>query len=468
MVVTRSITKKCAAGDGSSGATASTRSYHNDHSTCAVIHEDAVRGAVDNHASACSRGAKSNSALLPTFFREDKSARTRSRSGVPPGTTSHGSGRRPTRARKQPPSVQAITKKSSSKPEVRSNDSMNKCRATAILSRHASTIVIGSVEDRSEKEDKHHPSNRGVKRKRDEEEKVPTFAASMREHAAHSAQGSGFSGSNNSGNGIHDNCSSTVERRSARLAARSSVQDCKRSDRSRKTKGHENAPAKKKSVSRKRKRDHERANDVTEAPGPSRRVRGRALEGSDHSEGEDEGKSSSACGTSTESPQETLVNDKSSPLKTSGPGSDEASPLPSSLPMNEDLVSEPTRPSSRGLSRGRHIPSIEPLLTPPQYIKEEEEEIVLINQDLDTMIPLASRDAEEDGASVVLTHLPQLGDEERGDEQSIEADDDAHDHIVTNRYRSLAPEPDQGLINAIRSGEIPGLTSPPPSMHEAS
>ncbi|KAL5521874.1 hypothetical protein ACEPAF_1718 [Sanghuangporus sanghuang] len=440
MVVTRSITKKCAAGDGSSGATASTRSYHNDHSTCAVIHEDAVRGAVDNHASACSRGAKSNSALLPTFFREGKSARTRSCSGVPPGTTSHGSGRRPTRARKQPPSVQAITKKSSSKPEVRSNDSMNKCRATAILSRHTSTIVVGSVEDRSEKEDKHHPSNRGVKRKRDEEEKVPTFAAGP--------------------------CVNT--RRIRRKAARSSVQDCKRSDRSRKTKGHENAPAKKKSVSRKRKRDHERANDVTEAPGPSRRVRGRALEGSDHSEGEDEGKSSSACGTSTESPQENLVNDKSSPLKTSGPGSDEASPLPSSLSMNGDLVSEPTRPSSRGLSRGRHIPSIEPLLTPPQYIKEEEEEIVLINQDLDTMIPLASRDAEEDGASVVLTHLPQLGDEEPGDEQSIEADDDAHDHIVTNRYRSLAPEPDQGLINAIRSGEIPGLTSPPPSMHEAS
>ncbi|KAL5480601.1 hypothetical protein ACEPAI_1872 [Sanghuangporus weigelae] len=499
MVVTRSMTKKCTIRNDSSGETTSTKSYHNDHSTNAVICEDAVRGAVDDHASACSRGAKSNSALLPTYHRKDKSARTRSRSGVPSGTNSHGNDRKPTRARKQPRSVQATTKKSSSKPEVRSNDPMNKCRATTKLPPYTSSTINGSAKDRSEKEDYHRSSNRGVKRRRDEEEKAPTFAAGpcvntrrvrrKLETPPNDSVGQDARGPITWEIGIHDNCSSTVKRRSARLAARSSVcipqQDCRRSDRSRNMKGRKNAPTKK-SESRKRKRNDEEADDVIEAPGPSRRMRRRDLGDSDHSGG-NEGKSSSASKTSTESPQETLVNDESNPPDICGPGGDEESPLPSSLPMNWELVSEPTRPGPRGLSHGRHTsvesvpsavwsdgikteprsPSIEFLMTPPPYIKEEEE-IVLINQDLDMMIPLASRDADEDGAGVVLTRLLQLEDEEPGDELLIEASEDAHDHIVMNRYRSLAPEPDQGLINAIRSGEISGLASPPPSMHEAS
>ncbi|KAL5521894.1 hypothetical protein ACEPAF_1738 [Sanghuangporus sanghuang] len=494
MVVTRSMAKKDNAKNGGFNKFASSRVHYKAHSTDAVVPRDVARGAVDNRASARSKVAKSNSALRPTIPKEDKSARTRSRSDIPPRNSSCKNDRKSTRTKKPSRSTQATIKKRGLKSK---KDSDNSIASTT------SPTVVGSGEDEYKKEDNtRHPSTRGVKRKSDDEENAPKFERGPRVNTRRIRQRLETQPDKTEArngrvgviqkNRIHDGRPIEVPRRSSRLAAKTSLsipqQDRRRSNRSRKKQCLEHVPAKEISLLRKRKRNDEEADDVIEAPGPSRRVRRRPLEGSDHSEGENEGKSSSASGTSTDSPQETLVNEESNPQKTSGPGSDEASPLTSSLPMNGEPVSEPTSPNPRGHSHGRHMsiesvpsaiwsegvkneprsPSIESLLTPPPYIKEEEEEIVLINQDLDMMIPLASRDAEEDGAGAVLTHLLQLEDEDPGDEQLIEADEDTHDHAVMNRYRSLAPEPDQGLINAIRSGEISGLASPPPSMHEAS
>ncbi|KAL5513901.1 hypothetical protein ACEPAG_2662 [Sanghuangporus baumii] len=466
MVVTRSMAKKGNAKNGGSDTFASSRTY-SIHSTDTFIPGDTVRGAVDKRASTRSKVAKNNSALQPNISRKDKSTKSYSRTNVQNlrTTSRHDS-------RKSTPST-------------------------------TSSTLVGSGEDGCKKEDKtRHPSTRGVKRKSDGEDNLlksetGPWVNTRRSRRRLETRPDGKEVRDEcvtaiQRNRIHDGRSAEGPRRSSRLAAKLSLshpypqQDRRRSNRSRKTQCLEHTPTKERLVSRKRKRGDEQAVDVIEAPGPSRHVRRRALKESD-CEGEDEGRSLSASGISTESPQETLVNEPNSP-NTCRPGGDEESSPLCSLPLNGDLDSESTWSCPRGLSRGRHMsiesvpspiwsegakteqrsPSIESLMTPPPYIKEEEEEIVLINQDLDTMIPLTSRDAEEGGAGAVLTHLLQLDDEEPDHEQLYETDDDTHDHIVVNRYRSLAPEPDQGLINAIRSGEISGLASPPPSIHEAS
>ncbi|KAL5521889.1 hypothetical protein ACEPAF_1733 [Sanghuangporus sanghuang] len=496
MVVTRSMAKKDNAKNGCSNTFASSQAHYKAHSTDAVVPRDVARGAVDNRVSTRSKVAKSNSALHHTISGKDKSAQSYPRTNVPSlTTTSRHDSQKPTRTRKLSRSTQATVKKRGLKSKEDSDDSIDKCIAST-----TSPTVVGSGEDEYKKEDNtRHPSTRGVKRKSDDEENAPKFERGPRVNTRRvrrrlETQPDEKEARNGrvgviQKNKIHDGRPTEGPRRSPRLAAKSPLsipqQGRRRSNRSRKAQCPEHPLANERSVSRKRKRDDEQADDVTEAPGPSHHVRRRNLEGSDR-EGEREGKSPPASGISTESPQETLVNDKSNSPNICGPGSDKESSLLSSLPLDGDPVSE--RSSPRGPSHGRHMsiesvpsaiwsegvkneprsPSIESLMTPPPYIKEEEEKIVLINQDLDMMIPLASRDAEEDGAGAVLTHLLQLEDEEPGDEQSIEADEDTHDHVVMNRYRSLAPEPDQGLIDAIRSGEISGLTSPPPSMHEAS
>ncbi|KAL5480226.1 hypothetical protein ACEPAI_1496 [Sanghuangporus weigelae] len=56
--------------------------------------------------------------------------------------------------------------------------------------------------------------------------------------------------------------------------------------------------------------------------------------------------------------------------------------------------------------------------------------------------------------------LPCMEEEEPNDEADVEAE------MAANRYRSLAPDPDQGLVDAIQSGRISGLASPERSMHE--
>ncbi|KAL5480582.1 hypothetical protein ACEPAI_1852 [Sanghuangporus weigelae] len=499
MVVTRSMAKKGNAKNGGSDTFASSQTHSITYSTDAVVPGDAARGAVDKRASTCSKFAKSNSAPTPNISRKDKSARSYSRTNIPKlRTTSRHDVRKSTRTRKPSFSAQATAKKRGLKSKEDSNDSINKYTAST-----TSSTAVGSGEDGYKKEDNtRHPTTRGVKRKSDGEDNPPKsetgpWVNTRRIRRRLETRPDGKEARDEcvtviQRNGIHDSCPVEGPRRSSRLAAKSSLslphpqQDRRRSNRSRKTQCLEHAPTKERLVSRKQKCGGEQANDMIEAPGPSRRVRRRALKESD-CEGEGEGKSSSASGISTESPQETLANESNTPDICRSGGDQESSPL-CSLPLNGDLDSESTRSSPRGLSRGRHMsiesvpsaiwsegvkteprsPSIESLMTPPPYIKEEEEEVVLINQDLDMMIPLDSRDAEEDRAGAVLTHLLQLEDEEPSDELLIEASEDVHDHVVVSRYRSLAPEPDQGLINAIRSGEIPGLASPPPSVHEAS
>ncbi|KAL5501210.1 hypothetical protein ACEPAH_9597 [Sanghuangporus vaninii] len=420
MIVTRSMAKKDNAENIRSNKVASSQAHYKAHSTDAVVPGDMARGAIDNHASTRSEVAKSNSALHHTIPRKDKSAQSYPRTNVPSSrTTPHHDSQKSTRTRKLSRSTQATVKKRGLKSKKDSDDSI-------VNSSIMSSTVVGSGENESN--NTRRPSTRGVKRKSDDEENAPKFERGPRVNTR-------------------------------RIRRRLEMQTDEKETRNR------------------------RADAVIEAPGPSRRVRRRALEGSDR-QGEGEGKSPPASGILTESPQETLVNDESNSQNTCGPGSDEESTLPSSLPLNGDLVSK--RSSTGGLSRGRHMsaesvpsaiwsergsteprsPSTGSLLTPPPYIKQEEEEIVLTNRNIDMTIPLDSRGTEEDLADMVIAELPQLQDEEPEDEQLIKNNED--DPVTADRYRSLAPEPDQGLINAIRSGKISGLASPPPSIHEAS
>ncbi|KAL5522279.1 hypothetical protein ACEPAF_2136 [Sanghuangporus sanghuang] len=113
---------------------------------------------------------------------------------------------------------------------------------------------------------------------------------------------------------------------------------------------------------------------------------------------------------------------------------------------------------NRGSTESRSS-SVESLLTPPPPCMEEDEQ-VLLHHDFDAMIPLDAIPDEDERNALDRAYLRQLQENRPDDEADVDA------VMADDRYRSLAPEPDQGLVDAIRSGRIAGLASPERSVRE--
>ncbi|KAL5500868.1 hypothetical protein ACEPAH_9255 [Sanghuangporus vaninii] len=463
MVLTRSMCKECASIDGGSGATP--KPINSKHGMNTVVHGDAARVAVDNHAPARGRRTKSNSALTPQITREDKRARTRSRATVP----------------KSDKNDRSIDRKSSRGTKPRPGDQATKQSRGSKFSTSLAELSESIAEKPQGQNRTHRSGKAGTKRNReiDPDDDAPESEAAPRANARRvrrrldgivdqAAKQSNaiipeISQAHESGAAIPYQ----LPRRSARLAAKSSnpVPQYRCSS----TGGTERIVDRRNQTRRKRARDQGHTEDVSEATS-SRHIRRWIQQATAPSNGKD-GERTSGSDTKTESSEGTLVGSRSGPSNADRPEHDDEGSSYVPLVKNEDidqdwlLVIVDERHTSVDRVTPEQRESIEPrsssvesLLTPPPPCVEEDDQ-VLLHHDFDAMIPLDAIPDEDERDAMNRAYLRQQ-QHRPDDEADVEAG------MAASRYRSLAPEPDQGLADAIRSGMISGLASPERSMRE--
>ncbi|KAL5480220.1 hypothetical protein ACEPAI_1490 [Sanghuangporus weigelae] len=459
MVLTRSMCKSCASVDGGSNAT-STAGKRN-QSTNAHVYGDTARVAADNHTSVRSRRTKSSSALKPNITTENKLARSHSRVTVPRSdTVKRSSGQKSSRGTKQQQGHQA-TKHGrgsqsstslagpSAEPIVGGTQKQNGiCRSDTRGTKRNRETGRETDEDAPESEAASRSNSRCVRRRILRPEDGTSQRAAVVPEVSRASECDARS-------------SCQALRRSARLASKSSRL----------------VPQGRCSSTEDVKRIVDRAQECNEnEPEGSnpRRVRRRIRAAAGQSDVETEGQTSGSD-TKTESSGETLVANEPDACNVDRYGHNEEGSSSASLVKNEDIDQDwlvgvdnerhasvdtvtPAYWRGRESSEPRSS-SVESLLTPPPLCTEEEEE-VLLHHDFDAMIPLDSLPDEDERDALSRAYLRQL--------QETRPDDEADVEVVTagDRYRSLAPEPDQGLADAIRSGRISGLASPERSMRE--
>ncbi|KAL5500867.1 hypothetical protein ACEPAH_9254 [Sanghuangporus vaninii] len=459
MVLTRSMCKSCVSVDGGSDATP--KAGNNRHGANTVVHRDAARVAADKQASARSRRTKSSSALQPRNSTEDKLARTRSRAAVPKSDKAERpSGRKSSRGTKPPQGHQATKQSRGSK-------------SNASLAGPSEPVVVQG-QNRAR-----HSGRAGTKRNRETDEDAPESEATARTNTRRvrrrvdgptdqAGQRNAIIPETSPENEYDAVSSFQLPRRSARLASKmrnaiprgqcSSTDDASRivewRDQSR----------------RKRTRTQEQCEDVPEASN-SRRIRRRTQEAAALSNSESAGRTSGSD-TKTESSEGTLVGSRSGPSNADRPERDDEGSSYVPLVKNEDIdqdwlliiINERHTSVDRVTPEPRESieprsSSVESLLTPPPPCVEEDNQ-VLLHHDFDAMIPLDAIPDEDERDAMNRAYLRQQQDHTPDNEADVEAE------MATSRYRSLAPEPDQGLVDAIRSGMISGLASPERSMRE--
>ncbi|KAL5480410.1 hypothetical protein ACEPAI_1680 [Sanghuangporus weigelae] len=459
MVLTRSMYKVCVSIGGSSDTIP--KAGDSRHGSHTIVHGDTARVAVDNHASARSRRTKSNSALQPKIYVEDKPVSTRSRAAVPRPDKDKTNGRKPSRGMKPRRGHQAT--KQSRGPKT----------SAGIAGLTGDSVADGLHEDG-------HPrrsGKTGTKRSRGSEEDASDPEAILRANTRHVRRKiHGPAGQAVQCNAIVPGVSPANEydagspcqapRRSARLASKSSnpivPQDlCSLAV------GAERIVDWCSQTRRKRTRAQE-CNGNESKQSNVRCIRRRIREAVDQSEVETEGRTSGSD-SKTESSEETLVKNGPHPYNVDRPGRKEDGSTPAPSVKVEDIdqdwllhvdnerhASVETVASVYWKNRESTEPrssSVESLLTPPPPCMEEEEE-VLLHHDFDAMIPLDSLPDEHERNELDRAYLRQQQEHRPYDEAEAEAE------MTANRYRSLAPEPDQGLVDVIRSGGISGLASP--------
>ncbi|KAL5522272.1 hypothetical protein ACEPAF_2129 [Sanghuangporus sanghuang] len=458
MVLTRSMCKACASIDGGCGATS--KADNSKHGANTVVHGDAARVAVDKHTSARSRGTKSNSALQPKIPKEDRLARSRSRAAVPKSDTAkRSSGRKSSRGTK-PRQGDQTTKQSRG------------LKSNASLAGPSGPIAEGP----QEKNRARRSGKAGTKRNRETDEDESESEAAPRANARRVRRRvDGIVDQAKQRNAIVPEISQAHEydagppcqlpRRSARLAAKSSnpVPQYRCSS----TEGAERIVGRRNQTRKKRTRDQGHNEDVSEATN-SRHIRRRIQESAGPSNSESEGRTSGSD-SRTESSGVTLVANESDAYNVDKLGRNEEGSSSAPSVKNEDIdqdwllmiinerhTSDDSVTSAYLKNRESselRSSSIESLPTPPPPCMEEDEQ-VLLHHDFDAMIPLDSIPDENERDAMNQAYLRQQQDHTPDDEADVEAE------MAANRYRSLAPEPDQGLVDAIRSGRISGLASP--------
>ncbi|KAL5522274.1 hypothetical protein ACEPAF_2131 [Sanghuangporus sanghuang] len=464
MVLTRSMCKSCVSVDGGSDATP--KAGNGRHGMNTVVHRGAARVTADKHASARSRHMKSSNALPPQIPIEDKFARTGSRAAVPKSDTAkRPSGRKTSRGTKSRKGRQATTQSRSSKSRIN----------LAGMSKP----IAGGPEEQNRA---HRSGKAGAKRKRETDEDECESEAAPRTNARRvrrkvdgpverAEQCNTIKPETSPANDSDAGSSCQIPRRSARLASKSrnaiprgqcsSIDDVDRivdwRNQSR----------------RKRTRTQEQCEDAPEASN-SRRIRRRTQEAAAPSNSQSAGRTSGSD-TKTESSEGTLVGSRPGPSNADRPERDDEGSSFVPLVKNEDidqdwlLVAFHERHTSVDSVTSAYLKnresselrssSVESLPTPPPPCTEEDEQ-VLLHHDFDAMIPLDSIPDEHERDAMNQAYLRQQQDHGPDDEADVEAE------MAANRYRSLAPEPDQGLVDAIRSGRIPGLASPERLMRE--
>ncbi|KAL5522273.1 hypothetical protein ACEPAF_2130 [Sanghuangporus sanghuang] len=493
MVLTRSMCKVSASIDGGSGATP--KAGNSRHGTNTVVHGDAARVAVDKHASARGRRTKSNSALQPQIYTEDKHARSHSRAAASRSDTpKRPGGQKPSRGTK-PPQVHQVTKqgrgsKFSTSLTGPSGNYLslspgsytykrllpyalryNRIYTVAVIPLTAEPIVGGAKEKNRDR----RSDRAGTKRNREPDEDAPESEAAPRANARRvrrrvdgivdqAGQRNAITPETSPENEYNAGPSRQPPRRSARLASKSStpVPQYRCSS----TEDAELIVDWRNQSRRKRTRTQEQCEDATEASS-SRRTRRRICAVAGQSNVRSEGRTSGSD-TKTESSEGTLVESRPCPSNADRPERDEEGSSSVPLVKNEDvdqdwlLVAFHERHTSVDSLASAYRESIEPrsssiesLLTPPPPCTEEDGQ-VLLHHDFDAMIPLDSIPDEDERDAMNQAYLRQQQDHTPDDEADMAA----------NRYRSLAPEPDQGLVDAIRSGRISGLASPERLMRE--
>ncbi|KAL5480200.1 hypothetical protein ACEPAI_1470 [Sanghuangporus weigelae] len=494
MVLTRSMCKSCASIHGGSNATSN--AGKGNQSTNAVVYGDAARDAADKHTSTRSRRTKSNSALKPQISKEDKLAHTSSRASVPESATpNRPSGQKSSRGTKLRKGRQATKQSRGSKASTSLAGSSGKkylslspvhtlisdcclmyIDTTVAVIPLAADPIIGRPQDQ-------HRACRsgktGTKRSREADDDAPESEVAPRANARRVRRRvDGPADRSDRCNAIipeillanedYAGSSCQILRRSARLAYKSSNAiprgQCSSTDNVDRVVGWRTQ------TRRKRTRTQEHCEDAPEASN-SQRIRRCIQEAVGSSNSESEGRTSGSA-TKTESSEGTLVGSGSGPSNADRPVRVEEGS--SSVPSikNEEIDQDwllivlherhPSVDSVTSAYRESTEPrssSIESLLTPPPPCTEEDEQ-VLLHQDFDAMIPLDSLPDENERDAMSRAYLRQL-QEHRPDDEA-----DGETEMVANRHRSLAPEPDQGLVDAIRSGRIPVLASPERSMRE--
>ncbi|KAL5480232.1 hypothetical protein ACEPAI_1502 [Sanghuangporus weigelae] len=481
MVLTRSMCKSCASIHGGSNATSN--AGKGNQSTNAVVYGDAARVAVDKHTSARSRRAKSNSALQPKITREDKLARSHSRVAVLESATpnrpsgqksSHGTkprkGLKGHQATKQSRGSKASTSlaEPSGKYLSLSPGSYAYWRLLPYALRYNHIYIVAVILLTAETivgrpQDQHRAcrsGKTGTKRNREADEDAPESEAAPRANARRVRRRIDSPADRSErcnaiipeiplANEDYAGSSCQILRRSARLASKSSNTIPR--DQCSSTYNVNRVVGWRVQTRRKRTRTQEHCKDASEASN-SRRIRRRTQEAVGPSNSESEGRMS-VSDTKAESSEGTLVGSGSGPSNADRPERVEEGS--SSVPSikNEEIDQDwllvvlherhPSVDSVTSAYRESTEPrssSIESLLTPPPPCTEEDEQ-VLLHQDFDAMIPLDSLPDENERDAMSRAYLRQL-------------------------HRSLAPEPDQGLVDAIRSGRISVLASPERSMRE--
>ncbi|KAL5480227.1 hypothetical protein ACEPAI_1497 [Sanghuangporus weigelae] len=500
MVLTRSMCKSCASIHG--GPNTRSRAGNSNHDTNTVVYRDAARVAVDNHASARSRRTKSISALKPQIPTEDKLTRTSSRAAVPePTIAKRPSGRKSSRGTRPRKGHQTIKQGRGSKSSINLAGPSGKylslspghtligdCYLIHFDTTIASTsllslIIVEPIARGPEGQNRARSSGKaGTKRSRETDDDAPESEAAPRANARRVRRRvDGPADRSERCNAIipeiplaneHDAGSSCqIPRRSARLASKSSNAiprgQCSSTDNVHRVVGW------RAQTRRKRTRTREHCEDAPEASN-SRRIRRRTQEAVGPSNSESEGRTSGSD-TKAESSEGTLVESRADPSNADRPERVEERSSPVHSIKNEDVgqdwllvIVHERHPSVDSVmsaylknreSTEPRSSSVESLPTPPPPCMEEEEQ-VLLHQDFDAMIPLDSIPDENEREALNQAYLRQLQDHRPDDEADVEAE------MADNRNRSLAPEPDQGLVDAIRSGRMSGLASPERLMHE--
>ncbi|KAL5512366.1 hypothetical protein ACEPAG_3358 [Sanghuangporus baumii] len=426
MVLTRSMGKACGSIGSDSGATLN--ASNSSHGADTVVHGDMARVAVDKHASARSRRTKSNSALQKNISTEDKSACTRTRATVPKSDKGERPiGRKSSRGTKPQHGHQATKQSRGSK----SKKSLAGPSAEPIVKRP---------------QIQHHTSRSGkagTKRNREADDDAPESEVALRANAPRvrrrvdgpadrAERCNPFIPEIPLENEDYTSSSCQIPRRSARLASKTSNTiprgQCSSTD------------------------------DVDRVMRLKRRILD-ALE--------DVSTKSLDDLTFESKDERPVLIPRRSPQKAHRTEAEQIRPLQTEQDWPLIVVHERHPPFDSVTSayiRNRESTeprssSVESLLTPPPPSMEEEEQ-VLLHQDFDAMIPLDSIPDDDERDAMNQAYLRQLQDRRPDDEADVEG------NIAGNRYRSLAPEPEQRLVDAIRSGRITGLASPERSMHE--
>ncbi|KAL5512365.1 hypothetical protein ACEPAG_3357 [Sanghuangporus baumii] len=371
----------------------------------AVIYGDTAGVAADKHTSARSRRSKSSSALKPNITIENKLARSHSRVTVPRSDTAkRPSGQKSSRGTKQQQGHQA-TKHGRGSPSSTS------------LAGLSEPIVGGTQKQNGIR----RLSKRGTKRNRETDEGAPESEAAPRSNARRVRRrihrpedGTGQRAvavpKVSRASGCDGSSSCQMLRRSARLAPKSSCPVPQ--GRCLSTEGAEHIVNRSNQTIGKRTWAQECSKNESEEPN-LRRIRRRIRV---------------TAGTLGSSSVPSIKNEDTDQDWLLG--------VYNERDASVDTVT-PTYWRNRESSEPRSS-SVESLLTPPPPCMEEEED-VLLHQDFDAMIPLDSLPDEDERDAMNQAYLRQLQDHRPDDEADVAAE------MADNRYRSLAPEPDQGL-----------------------